>query len=283
MSIQVMKSFNCSLACLNLCFLLPVTAAVPDAGGPEDGLEVIISCEKPGLLLAEPLVVSVTLTNASPTNLSVSAALHNGMSWAAYMVSKEGHEFKSIEPLVVSDPPGFMAVMRPGETFRHDQMLVCNGRTDRLVFPTEGDYYIRVDYRSRKSNVLKIQVKTPESTAELKWTERLSSRDVLVKLTMPSWPREAAAKILRDCATETSTYAPYAAFALASGEKNKTNALVLFQKADIAGFPLRSQAILGQARIYEELGDAERARLLYERILKEFPSTAAAAEVRRIQ
>ena len=124
-------------------------------------------------------MVSVTLTNASPTNLSVRAALANGKSYAGYMVSRDSRVFESIRPMFIIDPHEVTTIFRPGDTFRHEQMLVYNGRTGRSAFPTEGDYFIRVDYRGRKSNVLKIQVKAAESPADVKWTERLSSKDVL--------------------------------------------------------------------------------------------------------
>lgn len=102
-------------------------------------------------------------------------------------------------------------------------------------------------------------------------------------LTIPSWRTLNAVKILSECSEDSSTYSPYAAFTLASGDGNKTNALALLAKADIGGFPLRSRALLKAARLYEELGNTQKARELYERILREFPASPAAAEVRRIQ
>lgn len=243
---------------------------------------MIISCDKSGLLLGEPLVVSVTLTNAGPTNVSFSPSLFNGTSHAGYMVSLDGRDFQWIGSMVVHDPPAATKVLSSGDTFKHEQVLVYDGRTDGLALPRENDYFVRVDYRGHKSNVLKIQVKSPESESDVKWTRRLGSKEVLHMLTLPSWRTDAAVKVLNECASETSTYSPYAVFALASGDKNKTNALAMFGRLDIAGFPLRSQALLGQARINEELGNIQTARQQFERIVNEFPNTSAATDARRI-
>ena len=246
-------------------------------------LSLEISSPKQEWLVAEPVLVRVVFVNNTTTNQLLSAEFQVGISSSAvsYLISKDNKNFKPLEPLLFRDPVRQWMSISPGESFYHDELLTYDAGTDGLVFPIPGEYYVRVDYREQKSNVLKIQVKEAMSADDRKWAGVMRSRDVLLAITPYGGRDVEALKKLGDCTKEPSVFSPYAAFFLASAETNKTNALALLDKADVANFPLQSHAVFEKARINLELGDKQKAHEQFERVLNSFSNSAAASEVKR--
>ena len=256
----------------------PVSA---DAGSVEP-LSLEISSPKQAWLFAEPVLVRAVFVNNTITNQLLSAELQVGISGdISYLVSGDNKSFKPLEPLLLRDPVRQWIIIPPGESFYHDEILTYDAGADGLVFPTPGEYYIRLDYRGQKSNVLKIEVKEAVTINDRRWAGVMSSHDVLLAITPYGGRDVKALKKLDDCVTEPSAYSPYAALFLATSETNRTDALALLDKADVGGFPLQSRAVYEKARINLELGDKAKANELFQRIANDFPNSAAASEVKR--
>lgn len=277
------NSFYSQLIKWVVTFCLTTLAATCHSSEIPESLSFSMSSSKEQWLLGEPVVIQIAITNTSTSPQSTATQFRNGIGVASYHVSKDGRSYETVGALSYRDPVPQRLSLAPGEAFYHEEVLLFDSRTSTLVFPELGRYFVYTEVSGRKSNVLRIQVVEPESSTDKKWAELLRPRDILIAMTdFTAKPRDAA-KLLTECSETTSTFSPYAAFFLATCETNKVNALALFAKCDIAGFPLRSQSLLRQAGINEQLGDTQRARDLYERILREFPNTAAAAEARKIQ
>lgn len=244
-------------------------------------LSPVISCSKEEWLVAEPFVIQLSFTNNSGTNQIIDTFFGNGSSRTSYWVSRDGERFYSINAILSVDPGGQTTCLAPSESCYHDEILSYDSHADSPLLSTLGDYFLRVDYRGQKSNVIKIHVREAEAATDKKWVNAMKSRDVAIALMVPTWKTDEASKTLNDCVKEVSVYSHYAAFSLAAIEPNKTNALMLLDKSDVAGFPLRHKVVLEKGRINLELGEKAKANELFQRIANDFPNSAAASEVKR--
>lgn len=272
-------TYGLNFARLWLALLIAQLLAVAAVGS--ETVELSITCLKQEWFVAEPFVLQLNFKNVSDTNQFVETELQNGIGAVNYLISTDGTNFSDIGANVFHDPVGRTAGIAPNESLCHEETLWFNSHTGKTLFSNTGDYFFRVDCRNRTSNILKIHVNKPTGDVDKKWASVFQAREVLLAGTRGGQKSDAAAKLLQECANVSSVYSPYAVFFLAQTEPDKTNALALFEKADVADFPLQSRVAYEKARINLELGDKAKANELFQRIATDFPNSAAASEVKR--
>ena len=281
-----MKTNRCLAHGVNLVRLwlaLSLTQALAVAAFGSETVKLSIICSKQEWFVGEPLVLQLDFKNVSETNQFVETELQNGVGWAGYWISSDGTNYTEIGANVFHDPVGRKTSITANESLYHEEILWFNSRTGRSLFTNAGDYFLRVDCRGRTSNALKIHVKNPTRDIDKNWANVFQTREVLLAGTRGGQKSDAAVKLLQECANTLSTYSPYAAYFLAQTELEKTNALALYEKADVADFPLQGRAVYEKARINLELGEKAKAKAneLFQRIANDFPNSAAASEVKR--
>jgi polyhydroxyalkanoate synthesis regulator phasin len=260
-----------------LCYC-PVKAQV-------DQLSFSISCAKPDLLVAEPLVLRVTVRNAGPSDFPVDTQFGNGTSLATYWISRDGTNFNNIHALLSIEPSMRQTILSPGRSLNHDELLLYDARTRGVIFPIQGDYFIQAKCREWQSNILRLHVKDPASAAEKQWAAAMKSENLPITVTFPAWKTDEAVKTLVDLAREKSVLSLYAAFTLGFAEPNKRKALTHIEKADVETFAMRSRVVLEKARLNFELGNLKKATELADRLQTDFPESTAALDplIRRIR
>lgn len=264
-----------SVGLVTLAFSLQPIAV--DAGE----LQFEVSLPKKDWLVGEPVVLHVEFLNNSQTNQLVPGQLALGFGMTDYQVSKDGEAFHSLGSLLPVERKLQFITLAPGDSISHEEILAYDISTDNLAFSSPGDYFIRVDCQKQNSSIVKIHLKESESEDDRRGAEVMRSSSVLMAITPFGRTTQDAIKSLKKCADSKSTFTPYAAFFLGVAETNKTNALALLDKADVAGFPLQSRAVYEKARINLELGEKVKANELFQRITNEFPNSAATSDVKR--
>jgi tetratricopeptide (TPR) repeat protein len=254
--------------CTRLWLMFLITQSLAVAAVGSEAVALSISCLKQEWLVGEPLVLQLNFKNKSQTNQFVETELQNGIGTVNYLISTDGTNFSDIGANVFHDPLGRTAIISSNESLYHEEILWFNTHNGKTLFSNTGDYFFRVDCRNQTSNILKIHVKKPTEEADEKWANAFQAREVLLAGTPGGQKSATAVKLLTDCVNLSSAYSPYAAFFLAQSEPDKTNALALYEKADVANFPLQGRVILEKARLNLELGDKAKANELFQRIAK---------------
>jgi len=220
------------------------------------------------------------LTNTGVASRDIYSELGNGTGWATYKVSKDRVKFDVVGAVFHHDPVGRKLTLNSNEVCLHEEVLLYNANSDDLVFPSTGRYYIFVDYKDIQSNIVPVDVDPPTEESDINGLQTIRSPDVLRQIYSHGIKDRAAMAKLKELADQPSAYSRYAAYLLAPFV-NDTNAVALLQRTDVENFQLRSRALLKMARIYVKTGQTEKARAIRDRLLLEFPHSAAADELRR--
>jgi tetratricopeptide (TPR) repeat protein len=246
-----------------------------------EALSLTISSAKARFVVSEPLTLRLTLQNLGNTDLAVDSTYCNGRSWASYWHSRDGKQFTPIEMFVSTDPPrgGDISLM-PGESMFHDEILTFDYASNRVTFPEPGFYFIRVLWRGKQSNILRLQATAPTTRIDKKWSEIMKNREIANAISFPESGSGLIVQRLNECANARTVFSPYAAFALGITESNKERAMALMNKADSSDSPMQSFAVFEKGKILLELGDKIKARKQFERVLRDFPDSGAASQVR---
>jgi hypothetical protein len=263
--------------CLLIQGWFPAVAAVPLE--PKQPCSFTISCAKSNWLLGEPVLLRLSFRNTSATPQEVTTVLRPG-THAYYFVSCDGSGFVGIEPQSYPDTGRSPATLAPGDTFCHEECLAFDARGGHLVFAKAGRYSLRVAVDGQESNVLAIGVVQPESALDRAWVGTFLTGEVAFAAAYGGRLTSDTSAKLAVCAGSRSVFAPYAAFLLAKRTTNGTEAEELFGKADVPGFPLRSQALYGRGAHLLRLGRHWQAMEQLKRVVTEFPDSAAAWKVR---
>ena len=264
-----------------ICVVLLIQNFVGSSGLADDTDNIVltISSAKNQYLLAEPVGVRVSLSNSSAMATSVIYVVF-GLGKGGgdtYQTSEDGKTFENVRALKYADFPPKRVVLAPGGVIYHEQTLIyCGARG--LLFPRAGDYSVRVRWRSKTSNVLKITVREPDRPADIEACELMRLEDVLRQyLGVRS---EDASRKLRQVAEATSAYTPYGAFYVSAYiEHDDQLALKFLDKADVEGFPLQSAVVMCKGRKLLEMKQHEKAWGQFERVRREFPNSPAAAQI----
>jgi hypothetical protein len=225
--------------------------------------------------LGEPVLVSITFSNAGNVPASVTKDLGLERGGLRFLLSRDGGHFEELHPLAERDPSGQSIEIPPGGKVIHDELLHHQTPTRKVpLFDTPGQYTLQIRSRQATNNV-EVKVVAPTGARELRGSEVMRSRAVLELIGLGK-VSERAIQDLNQCIAERSQFGPYAALFLSAIAKTKQDSLGLLDRADVSGFSLRSRVVLEKAKLELELGHTEKARELIERLLREFPDSGAA-------
>ena len=267
------------------------------------GLALEIATPKASLVAGEPLLVVATLLNHGPSAEEVIPSLTPSAQYARILVASDGTTFVSFNDSFARDPAVAMRTMRPGDAIVHEELLAFDWRNARAAFPDPGAYLVRAEYRfggkAVESNVLRVTVTEPRGS-DVSMADLVADPSVLEAMSSMRSARGVEQKIVR-LARSDSTYAPFAALLLATdaatseafrslpvdgraGVSEVEHSLFgWLGLADQEGFVLRSRVVGLRAAVLRRLGDDAAATGEGERLLREFPDSAAAREWRESQ
>ena len=238
---------------------------------------IAIQPAKGAFLVAEPVLLRVTISNNAATPVTVYTKLQNGVG-ATYEISRDNVAFTRIHPGFYRDPAGSTQLLAPGDIFVHDEVLLLNWRNTEPLFQI-GTNYVRVNCYGKLSQSAQIVVTGPSNQDDEAASKIMTRPEIMKAVALRNLDNVRAS--FEVIAMGKSAYSPYAAFFLALVETNKLNAIVLLDKADVTGFPLQSRAVLEKGRINLALGNKQKAHEQFERVVNEFPNSAAFFEVKQ--
>lgn len=257
-----------------------------DAQGGPLGLE--ISADRPSYLVAEPVVVRMTLTNPGPAPVSVSPELGIETQLLTMFIARGDSPFEPYRPGFVLEPSEQPVTLAPGEAIRHDQLLVFDAVLDDFVLGEAGSYRLRAvhhgfgDRPDITSNTIELEVSTAQGgdleAMQLFRTPRVAA----LAMNMGESPEAVAAleTLLRD--HPTTLYADYARYFLARRESQE----YFERKPDLARAAQLYEGLIEArpefslaARVHFELGhiylrreEVARATASFNRVLEVEPS-----------
>jgi tetratricopeptide (TPR) repeat protein len=153
------------------------------------------------------------------------------------------------------------------------------------VFSEPGQYFVRLALLTGyHSNTIKIYVNEPKDKVDKDGLELMKQVTVLKAASLWSGqnPTDGSEK-LRRLSDGDSTYARYAAYFLARKTKDDAEALALLDKADSKGFTLQSDVVYRKGERLLKLNENQKAVDQFERIMRDFPNSAAATKLSRLK
>lgn len=256
----------------------------------EEGLELRIAVPKSSIVMYEPLVVDVQLTNEGEKDALVIQAMEIIFQVYRYYISTNGITFNEIGPRIMFDwePPALP--LKSKSSVSHLQLLLYDGNTGGVVFSKPGEYFVKVKLvrgMLLESNIVKVEIKeVAEDIKSRKTYKKIQEEKVRQHL---QWPITAEIgkpieiELLNLCSSEDTVYRPYiryifAARAMESLSENgpKDADLTLFNLADVEGFPLQSMCIFYKGITYQKLNQQKKAEGEFKRLMEKFPNSYAA-------
>jgi len=272
------------------------------------GMDWRLNVAKEVWVLREPVVVSVTLSNASTDTQEVNVAIGPGRGFVDYEIGRNGRDFEAIPSCEIADPIARKLSLAHGERIVCDSVLYLNCDARKILFDDVGEYQVRVKYRDehgkeRYSNVVTIKIQSPASRVDEETCRLLEDRQIQFVLGGGELASQTAFQTVSNIASGSSVYAPYAAHALGAisarrvvlrladttglpdilgmERTNLTEAVRLLQKADRDGFPLRCEVVYNQALLNIGLDQYERAWEHLDRLQREFPNSTVTRSLQR--
>jgi hypothetical protein len=234
------------------------------------GAELIVEAKavKGNLVIGEPLVVLVKVSNTGSKPATILTELEKEVQVATYEVSRDGHTYKPVESCLVRDPAGKSAVIPVGGHFIHSELLAFDLTSRKLLFPNAGKFFVRVLVQAGAdrfvSNPVIIHIAPPASGTETSFSRLISEPDVLA-LMSGCGGGAVAHEALTQLANRRDSFSGYGTFFIL---KDTTDADLIkvasamldrIERADVPQFPLRPHLIYQRVRIHALLGQSEEA------------------------
>ena len=240
-----------------------------------------VTTAKGEYLVAEPVVLQVSLSNTGRVPEEVFSELTKGTGLMSYEVSEDGRQFRGIGAFYHHDPTGRSVRLNLGASLYHEEILLYDPSAKALIFPHAGLYGVRITYPWTEPVTIGVTVKEPTTLEDVLDSHIMGLPEVLYLVTPHLAKQERGVDELRTCAAHSSSYALYAAYFLAKKqidessrpdlENRQGEVLALLQKADTPGFPLRHEAAYLKAMAYVRLGQQVKAQEQFGRIRRDFP------------
>jgi len=285
------------LTCM-ICFL----AFSNDASAQSDGVTIELAILKPDLVIAEPLMIRLTVTNHGDDIVRAPARLSPRTSSAEYLLAKEGDAATPIAAPSIRDPVVWHELGR-GDSFVHEESFVVHWSTveRRPLLHEPGVYALNVRTWIQgiaiESGPVTFTVRNPTDQPTIDLLDAGITTEVLSVLEDGVAPA-GMLPLLEPLAKGESRFAPYAAIAVARGyirgndfglpvedalkarEARAVEAARFAIGVDRDGEHLQAAAleIFAQACAILDLRSLEAAAT--RRLLELHPDSAAAARVR---
>ncbi|HUN82644.1 MAG TPA: hypothetical protein VMV81_14160, partial [Phycisphaerae bacterium] len=223
----------CNPSVRRLTALLPLICAICARADVALHIE---SAKSGPYVLAEPVVITATLTNQGPETISISRDLRMISQMAQYFVSTDGQKFSPIGVDIVYEQTLPGVTLRPTEFIRNDEMIIYDGTRADLAFPRPGTYFLRMTWvhpdthQETNSNIIQVEVVKP--TGDLIKPSATLGQVLTAKTLQGQYADPIRIQQLKAIATSKTLFAPYAALWLAREDL----------KGDEVGLPLNSAA-----------------------------------------
>jgi hypothetical protein len=269
------------------------------------GLELQIQAIKSKLIIAEPAVISLKVTNTSSQPIQVCPDFKQVSESITFFVAKGDRGFHAVSLGVVKDPAAPPLQIAPGDSVYKEEILLADTMNkSNLAFSEPGDFKVYAQWycgavsKIIVSNTIVVTVTAPTGDA-LPASHLAATTEVIRAFQDLSRSKEAISS-LKSLATGSSVYAPYAAYKLAQTELRSSEfglaqeeslrkekqrlerAQALLEIADKPDFAMRHAVLLGKGRIALDREQFQQAKEIFESIQRDYRETSAAGKSKEI-
>lgn len=265
-----------------------------------EGLDLVIRPAKKNYLIAEPVIVHISLTNKnSSETVKVNPELTLESEAISVFIAGQENDFQRYDPGFHIEPSRPRKELAPSEMIRHDQLILYNWTSKEFAFSKPGIYRIKIvlhglgAYPDVVSNVVQIKILDPGGVDA---SALYLFKDVdVARLIMNMGEKPPAIRKLETLIKkyDDSNYAQYARFYLARRESQEyfsrkpnyhraAQILEKLVKPDAKKFQLTDKAIYLQGKVYFRLGEIQKGKSILNRLIKEYPKSIIAEKSKKI-
>lgn len=273
-----------------LCFMLAGSIGTLSVSvfAQEKGSDFSMTVAKDVFSVGEPVNVRLTLYNSGGETLKFSA-MNLRTQTMRYTIKAEDGTLQELGSSLVTDPTALLEIP-PGKYYYNNEILHFNYETNRLVFPTPGNYTIQAEYTGPFSKNLGLQpvevrIKVVSASPADEGAADLFSRKEMASFMNGTSGDEATIQHTKDLIYDypQSLFSVYARYYLAmymardlSGKPpDLEEAILLLRDADKDGFQLQPEVLMYLGQWSWELGLTAEASDYFSRVIKMFPDTVA--------